>query len=118
MINGGPDLGIERAFADIGDDADDLRQRFRRQGGVSYLLADGVFAGEVLAGQRFVDDDDVRLRFVFAVGEVAAAQKLCADGAEVGGADVALVHFVVLAVVRLSGNSDPGRIAVEVGGQS
>jgi hypothetical protein len=69
--NGAVD-GIERPFFDVFDHADDFH-RHRWSGEAGDLLADGVFTGEELSGERPVNDRHARLGCVFGFGKVTAS---------------------------------------------
>ncbi len=118
VVDGGPDLLVQAAFAYVVHYADDLPYRVGRKGGVADLLADGVLAGEVFAGQGLVDDQDLWLARVFRVGKESTTHQAGLQSSEVFGGDLALVHLVVLAIPGMALDSDPGGVSVAGDGQA
>src|ERR1700728_767037 len=77
--------GVELAFLNIVDDADDADAGFNVSTGKDGF-ADGVFTGEELLGEPLIDDADAGLGGGFVFGEPAAVDELCPQRGEVTGA--------------------------------
>ena len=113
----GPDRLVERALADVVDDADDLFDGVGSKVAVAVFLADGIFAGEVLIGEGLVDDGDPGARGVILLSQETASQKLRLDGFEIVCADLALVDLVVFSVKGMADDADPVGVAVAADGK-
>src|SRR5262249_18738870 len=74
FVFGGPDRLVERALADVVDDADDLFDGVGSEGAVAVFLADRVFAGKVFIGEGLVDDRDSWSSGVILLGQETASQ--------------------------------------------
>ena len=85
--NNGVVLDIMPMFADHTDNLQIVRRAILRRLGVANMLADRVFVREKFLGHFFVDDGDAARILVLAFGlcEIAAAQKLYANGVEIAG---------------------------------
>ena len=73
-VEGGARREIERAFADVADDTDDLHDAGSGRAAIVDALTDGVLSCEVLLRERLVDDDDIRLVSIFVLCEVIATE--------------------------------------------
>src|SRR5215203_5738927 len=82
QVDGRPDWLVERAFADVVDDTDDLLHRLRRERGVAHALANRILIREIQPRQRLVDDGDLRFRRVVPGGEVPAGSEPRAERGE------------------------------------
>jgi hypothetical protein len=71
-VERGAGLGIERAFANVVDDADDLHGLFGFASVVVDEHSDGLLAREIFAGEGAIDERDEGLGGVLGGGEVAA----------------------------------------------
>ena len=79
---------------------------------VEQLLAERIFAGEMTAcAIAWLMIDHRRLRGVLVLAEMTAANETRAERGEIAGADLAILHLVVLAVIRPSIDPDPHRVA-------
>ena len=112
MILCRPDVHVERSLADIADNADDFADRIRREVVVPDFLADGVFAREILAGQRLVDEDNVWPGGIVGIGKQPSPNEQSLERGEIRWGHVSLIHLVVLAVKGFADESNPVGIAV------
>lgn len=107
-VERGARLGVERAFANVVDDADDLHGRVRLTTVVVDGHSDGVFAREKLPREGAIDEHDVWLRGVLGGCEVTAFEQPRLQGLEIIRGDDAIGHFVVLAVIGATHDDKTG----------
>jgi hypothetical protein len=112
VIHSRPNLGIERPIFDVVDYAHNFRNGFGRKLSVANFLADGIFAGEVLPSECLINDQNPGLGGIVELSEVTPAQKCGFQSRKQGRVDIALVHFIVFAVVGMAYDANPSRVAV------
>jgi len=107
--------GVELAFLNVVDDADDADMGVRVAIGGD-LLADGILIGEELLRELLVDDADEGMRGVIALLEELAADELGLESGEVARTHFAVDDFAEAVVMRLTDDGeDDGAVAVAKG---
>ena len=71
-----------------------------------------ILSRKVLPRQSLVDDGHPRFRCILGIVKESSAHEFCLQRREIAGANIPVVHFIVLAMERFSDNADPVGVAV------